>query len=41
MRNIVVNQQSERPRSLEQALVLPLNEVGITDIPKVGGKMLL
>ncbi len=38
MRNTVVNQQSERLRSSEQALVLPLNEVGIADISKVGGK---
>ena len=38
MRYTVVNQQSERLRSSEQALVLPLNEVGIADISKVGGK---
>ncbi len=38
MGNTVVNQQSERLRSTEQALVLPFDEVGIADIPKVGGK---
>ncbi len=38
MRNTVVNQESERLRSTEQALVLPLDEVGIADISMVGGK---
>ncbi|NJM19636.1 MAG: phosphoenolpyruvate synthase [Richelia sp. SM1_7_0] len=38
MRNTAVNQKSERLRSTEQALVLPLDEVGISDISKVGGK---
>ncbi|MEA5594051.1 phosphoenolpyruvate synthase [Rivularia sp. UHCC 0363] len=38
MRNTVVNQKSERLRSTEQALVLPFDEVGIADIPIVGGK---
>ncbi|MGB7376458.1 MAG: PEP/pyruvate-binding domain-containing protein, partial [Rivularia sp. (in: cyanobacteria)] len=38
MRNTVVNQKSERLRSTEQALVLPFDEVGISDISKVGGK---
>ena len=38
MRNTAVNQKSERLRSTEQTLVLPLDEVGISDISKVGGK---
>ncbi|OUL31530.1 phosphoenolpyruvate synthase [Nostoc sp. 106C] len=32
------NQEIKRPVSKEQALVLPLGEVGIADIPLVGGK---
>ena len=38
MRNTTVNQKSERLRSVQQALVLPLDQVGITDISTVGGK---
>lgn len=32
------NQETDRPFSKEQALVLPFNAVGIADIPFVGGK---
>lgn len=38
MRNTVINQKSKDDLSVEQALVLPLNKVGIDDISKVGGK---
>lgn len=38
MQNTVINQKSKRSLSIEQALVLPLDEVGIVDISKVGGK---
>ncbi len=38
MQNTVINQKSKRSLSIEQALVLPFDEVGIVDISKVGGK---
>jgi pyruvate,water dikinase len=38
MPEILVNQQTASKVSKEQALVLPLTEVGIADIPLVGGK---
>lgn len=38
MQEIRVNQETEHQISQEQALVLPLWEVGIADIPLVGGK---
>ncbi|MEA5552435.1 phosphoenolpyruvate synthase [Anabaena cylindrica UHCC 0172] len=38
MQEISQNQENERLLSKEQALVLPFNIVGITDIPFVGGK---
>lgn len=41
MLEILHNQEAERQVSKEQALVLPLGEVGIADIPLVGAKTLL
>ena len=38
MQNTVIDQKSKRSLSIEQALVLPFDEVGIADISKVGGK---
>ncbi|MBW4565128.1 MAG: phosphoenolpyruvate synthase [Mojavia pulchra JT2-VF2] len=38
MLEIRENQEADRQASKEQALVLPLGEVGIVDIPLVGGK---
>ncbi|NJM72867.1 MAG: phosphoenolpyruvate synthase [Scytonema sp. RU_4_4] len=38
MRKILIHQNTERRGVLDQALVLPLEKVGIADIPTVGGK---